>query len=197
MRLILASVSRGRRSIFDLLGLKYEIVESKDEEKSDKTDFSEYVMELSKIKADSVVKQLGGAKALAIAADTQICLENKKFGKPKSKEEAFENIKLFSGKMNYVLTGVTVKDLYRNREITFFDRTDVYFKNISEEDIHWYVENDEYILERAGYSYADGKAAIFADKIVGDYYNIIGMPIAKLYTNLNKLGYSVSDFKFK
>ena len=57
-------------------------------------------------------------------------------------------------------------------------------------------ENEKYLLNRAGYSIA-GKTSIFIDKIVGDYYNILGMPISKLYSKLNELGYSISDFKMK
>ena len=91
---------------------------------------------------------------------------------------------------------VTIKDLYQNKEISFTDITEVYFKNVSEKDIAWYVENEKYLLNRAGYSIA-GKASIFVDKIEGDYYNILGMPISKLYSKLNELGYSISDFEMK
>ena len=92
------------------------------------------------------------------------------------------------------MTGVTIKDLYQNKEVTFFDKTDVHFKDVSDEDIEWYVNTDPHILERAGYSMADGKASIFVEKIVGDYYNIIGLPLGKLYDNLRALGYSMKDF---
>ena len=101
-----------------------------------------------------------------------------------------------SGKVNYAVTGVTIKDLYQNKEISFTDITEVYFKNVSDKDIAWYVENEKYLLNRAGYSIAS-KTSIFVDKIVGDYYNILGMPISKLYSKLNELGYSISDFEMK
>ena len=101
-----------------------------------------------------------------------------------------------SGKVNYAVTGVTIKDLYKNKEISFTDITEVYFKNISDEDISWYVENEKYLLNRAGYSIA-GKTSIFIDKIIGDYYNILGMPISKLYSKLNELGYTILDFDMK
>ena len=123
-------------------------------------------------------------------------MDNKKFEKPRSKEEAFENIKKMSGKVNYAVTGVTIKDLYQNKEISFTDVTEVYFKNVSNKDIAWYVANEKYLLNRAGYSIA-GKTSIFVDKIVGDYYNILGMPISKLYSKLNDLGYTISDFEMK
>ena len=67
---------------------------------------------------------------------------------------------------------------------------------VTDDDISWYVENEKYLLNRAGYSIA-GKTSIFVDKIVGDYYNILGMPISKLYSKLNELGYNISDFEMK
>ena len=178
-----------------MVGWKYEIITSKVEEHSDSTNPKQYVIDLSKDKANSVASQVKD-KALIVAADSIIYMDNKKFEKPKSKEEAFENIKKMSGKVNYAVTGVTIKDLYKNKEISFSDTTDVYFKNVTTQDISWYVENEKYLLNRAGYSIA-GKTSIFIDKIIGDYYNILGMPISKLYTKLNELGYTISDFEMK
>lgn len=195
MRLLLASNSKTRKDIFDMVGWKYEVITSNTEENSNSTDPKQYVIDLSKDKANSVASQITD-KALIISADSIIYMDNKKFEKPKSKEEGFENIKKMSGNVNYAITGVTIKDLYQNKEISFTDITEVYFKNVSDKDIAWYVENEKYLLNRAGYSIA-GKTSIFVDKIVGDYYNILGMPISKLYSKLNELGYSISDFEMK
>lgn len=195
MRLILASNSKTRKDIFDMVGWKYEVITSNIEENSNSTDPKQYVIDLSKDKANSVASQITD-RALIISADSIIYMDNKKFEKPKSKEEGFENIKKMSGKVNYAITGVTIKDLYQNKEISFTDITEVYFKNVSDKDIAWYVENEKYLLNRAGYSIA-GKTSIFVDKIVGDYYNILGMPISKLYSILNELGYSIGDFEMK
>ena len=101
-----------------------------------------------------------------------------------------------SGKVNYAITGVTIKDLYKNKELSFTDTTEVYFKNVTDDDILWYVENEKNLLNRAGYSIY-GKTSIFVDKIIGDYYNILGMPVSKLYSKLNELGYKISDFEMK
>ena len=195
MRLILASNSKTRKDIFDMVGWKYEIVTSNVEENSNAIDPKQYVIDLSKDKANSVASQITD-KAIIVSADSIIYMDNKKFEKPKSKEEGFENIKKMSGKVNYALTGVTIKDLYQNKEISFADITEVHFKEVSDKDIAWYVENEKYLLNRAGYSIA-GKTSIFVDKIIGDYYNILGMPISKLYSKLNELGYSINDFEMK
>ena len=195
MKLILASNSKSRKNIFDMIGWKYEVITSNVEEKSNATDPKQYVLELSKAKANSVASQIK-EKALIVSADSIAYMDNKKFEKPKTKEEAFHFIKEMSGKTNYALTGVTIKDLYQNKEISFVETTEVHFKNVIDEDILWYIENEKFLLERAGYSIA-GKTSIFIDNIVGDYYNIVGLPISKLYSKLNELGYTISDFDMK
>ncbi len=191
MRLILASKSKNRQDIFNMLGLKYDIITSNVEEESSATDPKQYVMDLSKGKADSVASQIDG-KALIIASDSVIYMDGKIFEKPKSKQEAFDNIKSMQGKATYAVTGVTIKDLYKNKEISFADVCEVHFQNVADEDITWYVNNDKYILDRCGYSIA-GKASLFVDKVVGDYYTVLGMPVKLLNTNLKKLGYTLDD----
>jgi len=192
MRLILASNSSIRKALFDMIGWKYEIIPSNIEENSSSTSPDQYVIDLSKDKADSVVSQIND-NALIIATDTIIYMNNEKFEKPKSKEQAFEFIKKMSGQVTYAVTGVTIKDLYQNKEISFSDTTEVHIKNLSDDDILWYVENEKDILNRSGYCIA-GKASLFVDKVVGDFYNVLGIPIGKLHSTLNELGYSLSDF---
>ena len=195
MRLILASSSSIRRILFDMIGWKYEVIPSNVEEISSSTSPDQYVIDLSKDKANSVSSKIKN-EALIIAADTIIYMNNKKFEKPKSKEEAFEFIKEMSGQVTYGVTGVTIKDLYKNKEISFTDTTEVHLKNVADNDILWYVENEKDLLNRCGYCIA-GKASLFIDKVVGDFYNVLGMPIGKLYSKLNELGYSISDFDMR
>ena len=195
MRLILASSSRVRQEIFDMIGFKYEVITSNAEEISNSDDPKQYVIDLAKHKATEVEKKIDG-KALIIAADSIAYIDGKKIGKPKNKQDAFEITKYLSGKTNIAITGVTIKDLYQDKEISFAEETEVHFKEISDDDIKWYVENQEYILERAGYS-LEGKTALFVDKIVGDYYNVLGLPVSRLYEKIKELGYTLSDFELK
>lgn len=195
MRLILASNSKSRKDIFDMIGWKYEVITSNVEEKSTATNPEDYVLDLSKAKANSVAAQIAD-KAIIISADSIAYMDNKRFEKPKSKEQAFSFIKQMSGRINYAITGVTIKDLYQNKEISFVETTEVHFKEVIDKDISWYIENEKYLLDRAGYSIA-GKTSIFIDKIVGDYYNIVGLPVSRLYSKLNELGYTISDFDMK
>ena len=193
IKLILASGSKQRQGIFDMIGLKYEVVKSLEEETSYATEPDLYVKELSKIKADSVEKQIN-EKAIIISADTVIYMNNKIYEKPKSKEEAFNNIKEMSGNVTYAVTGITIKDLYQNKEITFSDTAEVWIRETNDEDIKWYVENDKNILDRCGYSML-GKASIFLDKVNGDYNTLIGISPSVLYAKLRELGYKISDFE--
>ena len=162
------------------------------EEYSDKKDPKEYVMDLSKQKAEDVAKNL--KDCVILSADSIIYIDDKKLEKPKTIEEAKKMVKILSGRINYAVTGVTIIDLYQNKTLTFSETTNVYFDELDDEEISWYVENEKYILERCGYSIA-GKSAIFISKIDGDYYNILGMPISRVYKELKKLGYKISDFK--
>ena len=176
MRLILASSSKNRQNIFKNIGWKYEVIKSLVEEHSDATDPRQYVMDLSRDKANSVASQIDG-KALIISADSVVYMDGKIFEKPKSKEEAFNNMKKMSGKVSYLTTGMTIKDLYQNKEVTFSDVVEVHMRNVDDEDIRWYVDNEENVLNGCCYT-IPGKAEIFVDKIVGDFNTLFGISIS-------------------
>ena len=195
MKLILASTSKQRQDILKMIGLKYEIVKSLVEEESSETDPKEYVKELSRNKAKSVAMQIK-EKAIIVAADTVIYMDGKIYEKPKSKEEAYQNMKEMSGKCTFAITGVTIKDLYQDKEICFSDTAEVYIKKISDDDIKWYVENEENILNRSGYAML-GKASLFLEKVNGDYNTLFGISPSKLYDKFKELGYKLSDFELE
>lgn len=193
MRLILASNSKQRKDIFEMIGWKYEVISSTVEEKSDSKNPEEYVKDLSKDKAESVSKQIDG-KAIIIAADTIIYMNEKIYEKPKSKDDAFNNLKEMSGKTTLAITGVTIKDLYQNKDISFSDTVEVKIKNITDEEIRWYVENEKHLLNISGYAML-GKASLFLDKVDGDYNTLFGISPSKIYDKLKYLGYTVNDFE--
>ena len=128
IKIILASSSKTRQNIIKSIGLKYEVVKSLVEEKSDSKNPSEYVKDLSRDKANSVANQIT-EKAIIISADTVIYMDGKIYEKPKNKEEAFQNLKEMSGKVTYATTGVTIKDLYQDKEITFAEKDKAYGKD--------------------------------------------------------------------
>ena len=191
MKLILASNSRTRNEVLDKVGLIYSVAPSNIEEISTETNPDNYVMDLSKQKAEAVAKEQ--KEGVILSADSIIYIDDKKLEKPITKEQAKEMLHKLSGRINYAVTGVTIIDLYQNKKITFNEVTEVYFDTLTEDEIDWYIENEQYIFERCGYSIA-GKSAIYIPKINGDYYNILGMPISRVYKELNKLGYKLTDF---
>ena len=194
MKLILASNSRTRKEVLDKVGVIYEVVPSNIDEKSDKSDPLEYVIDLSLQKAFAVSKKVD--YGVILSCDSIICIDDEKLEKPKSKEEAKKMLLNLSGRTNYAITGVTIIDKYHNKTITFNETTEVYFDNLTDAEINWYINHEEYILERCGYSIA-GKSAIYIPKINGDYYNILGMPISRVYKELQKMGYNLLDFDNK
>lgn len=193
MKVILASGSEPRKDIFDKIGIKYEIIKSEETENSNAKEPEEYVKDLSKIKANDVAKRVK-EKAIIISADTIIYMDGKVYEKPKSKEEAFENLKEMSGKLTYAYTGVTIKDLYQNKDITFYDVCKVYINEVTDEEINWYVNNTKNIFKRCGYALCD-KADLFLNRIEGDYNTLYGISPSKVYGKLKELGYTLSDFE--
>lgn len=192
MNLILASNSKQRKDIFEMIGWKYQIIPSDAEEISYAKKPDEYVKELSIIKANSVTNKISN-KAIIISADTIIYMDGKIYEKPKSKEEAVKNLKEMSGKKTYAYTGITIKDLYQNKEITFCDVCSIYLNNISDEEIKWYVNNELNLLQISGYAML-GKASLFLNRVEGDYNTLFGISPSKIYKALHNLGYKISDF---
>ena len=123
-------------------------------------------------------------------------MNGKIYEKPRSKQEAFDNIKEMSGKKTLAITGVTIKDLYQNKEICFSDVAEVLLREVSDEEINWYVENEKNILNISGYA-MKGKGAIFLEKVNGDYNTLFGISPSKIYEKFKELGYKISDFELK
>lgn len=192
IKLILASKSKWRREIIEMAGLKCETLVSDIEENIEFNNPEEYVMELSRLKAKAVAEKI--EEGIIISADTIGYMNNEKFEKPKDREEAFRNIKKLSGNVNYAVTGVTLIDKYKNKEITFAEKAAVYFKEMTDEEVNWYIDNEENVYDCAGYS-METKASLFVTKIEGDYKSIVGLPISRIYTELKNLGYNINDFE--
>lgn len=195
MRIILASASKQRQDIFNMIGLKYDVITSDVPEESNQTEPDKYVEELSLNKAKSVKKQIKD-KAIIISADTIIYSNNKIYEKPKSKEEAYSNLKELSNNKCTAYTGITLIDLYKEKVICSSSKVNVYFNEIKDEEAEWYVNNEEKILKCCGFVPL-GKAALFINKIEGDYNTLLGISPSIVYNKLKELGYSVNDLGFE
>ncbi len=195
MRIILASASKQRQDIFNMIGLKYDVITSDVPEESNQTEPDKYVEELSLNKAKSVKKQIKD-KAIIISADTIIYSNNKIYEKPKSKEEAYSNLKELSNNKCTAYTGITLMDLYKEKVICSSSKVNVYFNEIKDEEAEWYVNNEEKIFKCCGFVPL-GKAALFINRIEGDYNTLLGISPSIVYNKLKELGYSFNDFDFE
>lgn len=207
MKIILASKSPRRREILSSLGIKFEVtVSDADETVTEKISGGEYACEVSRRKAEAVKALLKTQKTrqnstksselnietddlseyLIIASDTVVCCEEKILGKPKNKTEAREMIKLLSGKTHSVISGITV--ICGKKTISEYEQTEVSFRKLSNDEIEAYISTDEPYDKAGGYGIQD-KAAIFVSGIKGDYLNVVGLPVFKLFEILkNEFG---------
>ncbi len=191
-RIILASASPRRRELMAMAGYEFEIKVSHKEEKYVSTEPSEIVKELALLKAEDIAEQetviLNGEELVVIGADTVVAHAGKILGKPKSKEEAFRMIKGFQGDKHQVYTGVAVLkyDGEGNKSIVNEAvKTDVYVNPMTDEEIWKYIENDN-VMDKAGSYGIQSGFAIHIEKIEGDYFNVVGLPISFIYEVLKK-----------
>jgi len=122
---------------------------------------------------------------LLITSDTIVWLDNKALGKPKDKTEAIEILQQLSGKMHQVITSVSIKG--KNFQTLFNDTTNVYFKKLTVDEIHYYVENHKPYDKAGSYGIQEWIGFIGIEKIEGSYFNVMGLPVQKLYKELIKL----------
>lgn len=194
---ILASGSPRRKELLSLTGLTYQIITSDVDETPSKDEPSEIVMELSKRKCDDVYEKTVKEKIidieeenLIIAADTLVFYDGKRLGKPTDPENAKEMIAMLSGNTHEVITGVTL--IYTNggkkQEVSFFEKTGVCVYSLSKKEIEAYVATGE-PLDKAGAYAIQGLFAKFIKGITGDYSNVVGLPIARLYHEMKDIGF--------
>ncbi len=192
VKLILASNSKWRKEIINMAGLKCEQIPSSGDPQIEFNSPDDYVIKLSKEKALEVASKV--SECIVIGADTIGYLDGKAFEKPKDREEAFKNFRELSGKINYAVTGCTIVDKYKNKTISFCESVKVYFNELSDDEINWYLDHESNIYNCAGYS-LETCASLFVSKTEGDYKAIIGLPICHIFEELKKLGYTINDFE--
>jgi septum formation protein len=181
-RVILASKSPRRRELMELLRIPFEVIVSDIEEQIDpENDLVKEIEKLSFQKAEAVYKE--HQDALVIGSDTIVKIGNKVLGKPHSIEEAKKMLRLLSDNTHEVVTGVTI--LCNGSRETFSSVAEVTFYPLSEEEIEEYVRTNE-PMDKAGSYAIQGDGAKFIRTIHGDFYTIVGLPVAELYHRLKK-----------
>lgn len=189
-KIILASASPRRRELMAQAGYEFEIQVSHKEEVYISTQPDEIVKELALLKAKDIASQNETKNLIVIGADTVVAYHGAILGKPKSKEEAFEMIKGFQGDKHQVYTGVAIFSYDAGGTETIVNhavKTDVYVNAMTDEEIWKYIETDN-VMDKAGSYGIQSGFAVYIDKIEGDYFNVVGLPISYIYqalTNLN------------
>lgn len=179
-RIILASASPRRKEILQNQGLRFEVVISDEEENINKELSPElYTSELALLKAVSVAKKVEDADAVIISADTVVYFGNEILEKPKDEEDAFLMLKKLSGKIHQVYTGICVMRKKDALTVTKSVKTDVKFKELSDNTIKRYLDTKEYCDKAGGYG-IQSKGALLVEKIDGDYNNVVGLPLSAL-----------------
>lgn len=180
--IVLASASPRRREILSLSGLEFDVMVPACKEDDVVADLpSELVERLSvrKCEAGCLMAARKYDEALVIGADTIVCHRGIVLGKPRDEQDAAAMLRDLSGDTHVVYTGVSVKDLKSGRMMTFHEMTEVVFYELSEEEIGSYVSTGE-PLDKAGAYGIQGRGAFLVKSIHGDFYNVMGLPYAKL-----------------
>lgn len=200
MKIILASASPRRRELLAQIGLDFEVMVSQVEEKTTQTDAVLVVEELSAQKAEAVMalaeavgetahtlSETAGEAVLVIGADTVVAVGDRILGKPFGAEEAVEMLSLLSDNTHQVCTGVTL--LYKNakgvRRKTFHETTKVTFYPMSEREISDYISTGD-CMDKAGAYGIQGFCARYIKGIEGDYNNVVGLPVGRLYQEMRE-----------
>lgn len=199
MEIILASASPRRKELLTQIGLDFRVVVSDVEEKITKTIPEEIVEELSCQKAEAVCRSLTGDEdVLVIGADTIVAYDGRILGKPANEEEAVRMLQLLQGSTHEVYTGVTLvcrrstmADSAEHAEgaetviRTFHEATKVHFYPMTEQDIRGYVSTKD-PLDKAGAYGIQGFCARYISGIEGDYNNVVGLPVGRLYQEIKE-----------
>ena len=184
-KVILASASPRRKELLKQMGISYEvIVPDIDEESFGLLPPNELVQTLAQMKAQAVANTVE-ENSLVIAADTVVVLEGQILGKPKDELDAKQMLNMLSGKAHMVYTGVAIVDPATNRQERFVVDTKIYMKVMSQEEIDAYILTGE-PLDKAGSYGIQGRGGVFIERIEGDYFSVMGLPIARLYDLLKK-----------
>lgn len=181
MKIILASASPRRQELIKMITEDI-IVNPCDCDETIKKglvgrEIAEY---LSKIKGEAVKEQF--ENDVIVSADTIVCLNDNVLGKPKSREDAFSMLRNLSGKTHSVFTGVTI--IKGEKEKTFSQETKVTFYDLSDEEIYEYIDSGD-VYDKAGSYGIQGKGGLLVKGIEGDYFNVVGLPVARLKRELN------------
>ena len=184
IKLILASKSPRRQSLIESLGFPFEVrLKEVDEVYPVELATENVPVFLAELKSQPLIDQLIDGEVL-ITSDTVVINEGKILGKPKDYEDAFQMLQSLSGKSHKVVTGVCIQS--KSKKISFAETTIVHFSVLTEAEINYYIENFEPFDKAGSYGIQEWIGAIAVHKIEGCYYNVMGLPVHKVYKTLKE-----------
>ncbi len=187
-KFILASKSPRRAFLLSGIGVKFDIIDGEADESSVSKDMEPglYTQELALLKASAAAKKLKSAKnAVIISADTVVVLDGSILGKPKDEDDAFSMLKRLSGRTHEVYTGYCIMRGSDGFAVCKSVRTAVTFKKLSDDTIRAYIATGE-PMDKAGAYGIQEKGAMLVERIDGDYFNVVGLPVASLADTMEK-----------
>jgi septum formation protein len=183
-QIILASASLRRAEILRQVGFDFRVVPSRIEETFSDSDPVAMAKILAYKKAKEVSSQF--PEAIVLGADTIVYLDHEMLGKPENVTDAFRMLRLLSGKCHRVVTAVALIRQNSEKEAVEVENTEVKFRELSNEEIENYVDSGAPFDKAGAYGIQD-QSALFVEKINGDFYNVVGLPIAKVYSALYRV----------
>ena len=181
--IILGSKSPRRRFLLEKLDIPFEVQSREvNEDYPDDINGREIALYLSKKKAEAFNKELFSPDTILITADTIVWLDDKVLGKPADAREAFDTLRVLSGRKHQVITGVCLRSSEKQK--SFFASTDVYFKDLSDAEINYYIEYYKPYDKAGAYGIQEWIGHIGIERIEGSFYNVMGLPVKALYDEL-------------
>jgi septum formation protein len=182
--IILASASPRRKEILAKAGYTFDVkIKEVDEIYPHNLPTEQVPLYLAELKSEAFMVE--SQHFIVITADTVVNINNKILGKPKTEKEAYEMLKLLSNQKHEVISGVCL--LYNGKKISFTDKTHVYFKNLSDQEIEYYIQNFRPLDKAGAYGIQEWIGMIGITKIEGSFYNVMGLPIQLLHFYLNQI----------
>lgn len=189
-KIILASGSKARQKLLRQIGLKFSIVRTDVKEASSLKNKSCSALVIGNAVRKAHAAAEGLDTGVIIAADTVVLVGKKIVGKPRTMADAVRSLKVLSKSPQWVFTGIAVYDIDNNKMLTDFEKTKVYMYPLSDIQIKKYFRKIS-PFDKAGSFDVQGPGSIFIDRIEGCFYNVVGLPLAKLGVMLRKVGVSI------
>ena len=190
--MILASNSPRRKEILENFGFNLKVITKNIDEVSDEEDIIKRIEDIARKKVLAVAEVY--PNEFVVGADTVVVVDDKILGKPKDKKDIYEMLHSLSGRSHKVITSFSFVNISKNISISDSEVSEVFFKNITDEEISWYIGTKE-PFDKAGSYGIQGKRSYFVERIDGDFFAVMGFPIGKFVRTLAKNSISLDDIK--